>query len=305
MGLTRSQFRAYLQSGTTEGLKAHAPSCENSQQTPFYRMSGEPLPLANIQRDGSCFIVLSGPSLAELDLSLLRRRGVFTLAVNNAATVVRPNAWTLVDPPGKFHEAIWRDPFVMKFVPRRWHSKPLRTRTEGGTFALMKRGNELLKVSDMPNVVGIERNAYFDPEAWLSEPSINWGNSGKYVKRNGQPKCLSVLFCALKLAYALGFRVVYLLGCDFNMSEERPYAFGEVKDAGAVRSNNHSYAVMEGMLAQLRPHFDSAGYHVFNCNPRSALTVFDHVAYREAIECATAHVPQDPLDAKGWYDKSR
>jgi len=155
---------------------------------------------------------------------------------------------------------------------------------------------------DMPGVIGHVRNTTFEPSRWLDEPSINRGNSKKSSERNGHPHCINTMFTAVKSAYALGFRVAYLLGCDFAMSENRPYAFPQAKNAGGVGGNNFSYQKMNIMFGLLKPHFDAAGFHVFNCNPDSNLTAFGHVPYHEAIESATQHIPQDPLDTEGWYE---
>jgi hypothetical protein len=94
-----------------------------------------------------------------------------------------------------------------------------------------------------------------------------------------------------------------LLGCDFQMQEHRPYAFAEDKHASAINCNNNKYRTLSMMLALLKPHFDAAGYRVFNCNPHSGLTVFPFVPYSEAIQKASGHVPQDPLDTINWYRK--
>ena len=44
------------------------------------------------------------------DLGQFERRGILAMAVNNAAAVVRPHLWTMVDDPGNFCDGIWRDP---------------------------------------------------------------------------------------------------------------------------------------------------------------------------------------------------
>jgi hypothetical protein len=273
------------------------------QGTPFRTIHGEPLHLENLYLGASCFIVLSGPSLRELDLSLLRRRGVFTFAVNNAATVVRPDAWTFVDPPEKFHNSIWADPAVLKFVNATRLDWKLREKVGGQLRPLRLNSGREAAARDMPGVVSTVRNAYFNPPRWLQEPSINWGNSKRSARKNGFPRDLNVMLAALKIVYALGFRAVYLLGCDFRMDSARPYAFDEEKHAGAINCNNSKYRTITEMLGLLKPHFDAAGYRVFNANPRSGLTVFPFTTYSEAIEAATGHVPQEPLDTIGWYSK--
>lgn len=275
-------------------------------ETPFLSPDGHPIHLSHIGAGGPAFVILSGPSLNSLDLSQLSRRGVWSIAVNNAATLVRPNAWTYVDPPEKFHDGIWKDPSVLKFVNRRHLTWKLRTRAPDGELVPLMDGKTLLRPKDMPGVVAINRSAEFNPSRWLAEPVINWGHGGKAWRRNPRqyPKVLNVMLCVLKIVYALGFRQAYLLGCDFSMSDAQPYAFAENKQHGAISGNNGMYPKLVSMLSLLKPHFDAAGFRVFNCNPKSYLTVFPHVPYKDAIEAATAHVPQGVLDARGWYVKS-
>lgn len=285
------------------GVGEFAPPPVDPSQTPFMDLERRPIYLGHLGRNSACFIVLSGPSLKTLDLALLQRRGIFTLAVNNAATVIRPNAFAYVDPPLKFCDAIWLDPAVLKFVPDRHFNRPLRTRQADGRIGPLQTDGRAVLVKDVPGVIGMRRNASFDPDTYLPEASINWGSDKKNARRTGQPHVLNSMFCCIKLAYALGFRVVYLLGCDFSMTAQQPYAFDAGKHAAGVDSNNGCYLKMNQMLAALRPRFDAAGFSVFNCNPQSRLTAFDHVGFAEAIQAATSHVPQDPISAADWYTK--
>lgn len=287
--------------------------------TPFIDRYGRPLFLSGQWAGCSAFLILSGPSINSLDLSLLNRRGIATIGVNNSPALFRPNIWTYVDRANKFHQSIWLDPAVMKVVPDRHLDKPLRQKIVGAngksTFIQMLKSlppdplhpdatakTALATPRDMPNVVGCRRSPNFDPATWLAEPTVNWGNSKRSAHRNGHPHILNVMLMATKLAYAMGFRTLYLLGCDFAMDARQPYAFQQAKDPGGCGANNGSYRVLNDLFELLKPKFDAAGYQVFNCNPRSGLTVFPFCHYRQAIEAATAHVAQDPLDTEGWYE---
>lgn len=290
-------------------LPSLQPAAIDPNRSPFRTHDNRSIHLGNLGNGGQCFVVLSGPSLKTLDLRKLNRRGVFTIGVNNAPTVFRTNAWVYVDRPNKFHESIWLDPAVLKFVHYRHLNADVMLRSKNvqtGEFSVLKwwKNGEHVPVTtgSAPGVIGIQRNAYFEPTRWLSEPEINWGNSEKSSRRNRNPRCLNVMFAVTKLAYALGFRTVYLLGCDFSMSQEQPYAFAQTKNIGGVAGNNNSYSTMNKMFDLLRPHFDAAGYRIFNCNPNSGLRTFPHLSFDDAIAAATSHIPQDPLDASGWYE---
>src|SRR5262245_18098135 len=88
--------------------------------------------LADMYRGRPAFLVGAGPSLTTHDLLLLQHRGVLSLAVNNVATVVRPNLWESADDPGNVADAIWRDPGIVKFVPLSHMEKSIRVRDLSG-----------------------------------------------------------------------------------------------------------------------------------------------------------------------------
>jgi len=276
--------------------------------TPFTELTTDkPLHLAGLYRQASLFLVLSGPSAKLLPLDLLRRRGIVTMGVNNSPALWRPNLWTHIDTPCRFHSSIWRDPGITKFVQRRplsVLSKPLRTKRSDGTFDYPS--DSIGQPISSPNVIGIDTNDNFDPGSWLSEPSINTGNGEGASTRNGWPCCRSVIFAALKIAYSLGFGTVYLVGCDFRYDTNCPYSFPEaaktppaVIDPGTAGS---PYQKMAAMLNLLVPRFRFAKFSVFNTNPDSLLAAFPHRSFVDAIDSATAGVDQDPLDTVGWYN---
>ena len=160
---------------------------------------GKPAGLYNLYQAGTLFMVLSGPSLNTLDLSLLTRRGVITMGVNNSPSIVRTQLWTHVDPAKKFHHGIWRDPSILKIMPERKFRERLREKKTDGTFADLKT-----KAVDHPGVVGYKRNANFDPHNWLWEPTVNWGNSEKSAQKNGYPRILNVMLASVRIAFYLG-----------------------------------------------------------------------------------------------------
>lgn len=284
-------------------LVSAPPKIEPTDAVSFVRADGKPLHLNGIYQGASVFLTLSGPSINELDLSKLHRRGVVTFGCNNSTAIFRPNIWLAVDPCEKFHSALWLDPFTLKLISSRKFGDRMRVKLPNGTFDRMKdsSGREIL-VREMPNVAGYVRNSFYNPSTWLSEPTINWGNSKKSANRNHQPRILNSMLALIKCSYVLGFRTVYLLGCDFSMSSEKPYAFEQEGDREKAISNNNGFRTMNQLFHELRPQFEAAGFNVLNCNPLSGLTAFDHISYDEAIERATSHI-QQKLDTVGWYDK--
>lgn len=292
------------------------PTSPAQPDSPFVDIHGRTLHLAGLYRNASCFIILPGPSIRSLDLSLLNRRGIVTFGVNNSPAIFRPNIWTHVDAVDKFHESIWLDPAILKIVNCLRFDFGLRRKLANGRFVPMILNARPTLVRDMPGVIGDRRNGSFEAARYLTEPSTCWGISAAHAARLrrqgkwGGGKCLNVMLAVLKQAYSLGFHTVYLLGCDFRMEASggpggsgsiSPYAFEQSKDDRCIAANNKMFGQLNAIFAELRTHFDAAGYRVFNCNSASGLTAFEYRDYRQAIESATAGVPQDPLDTADWY----
>lgn len=271
------------------------PRAMTPQPSPMLTRFGEPTSLENVYLNGSVFLVLSGPSLLTNDLTLLQQRGICTMAVNNAGCVVRPNIWTFGDSTCKFHEALFRDPAILKILPKPRMGDRIRS----------KQGDQFIQTDDavvkMPGVVCIERNNDFKPDEWLYEKSINWGSGKEWSAKTGYPRVLSTMIQAVRICYYLGFRKVFLLGCDFKMTPESVYAFKQFKHAGGCTGNNASYASIEWIFHQLRPYFKEAGFEVFNCNPNTYMTAFPVLPYQEALDMALQNFPKE-VDTYGWYD---
>lgn len=276
--------------------------------TPFTLPNGEPLDLRNLWAGQAVFLLCGGPSIRSLDLSRLLRRGIMTFGINNSPTLFRTHFQMFVDQPKKFHDGIWLDGGCLKFCPTRMMGRHIRRKLPSGTFEVIRRLDATGTMSDVtprdcPGVVGYERNASLNYDTFLSEPTVNWGHSKKSWQRNkAVPRILNSMLAVLKICYLLGFRIVYLLGADFQMDPACPYGFGQAKDAGQCASNNGGYQSLATILGELRPRFEAAGFRVFNCNPASRLAVFPHVPFGQAVGLASDHVPQDPLDAAGWYE---
>jgi hypothetical protein len=147
-------------------------------------------------------------------------------------------------------------------------------------------------------VVGYRRNEKFHAPRFLSEETINWGNHGKWG--GGR----SVLLASVRILYLLGFRHIYLLGVDFEMSETKRYHFEEGRTVHAIKGNMQTYEKLQRWFSELKPHFQKAGLKVFNCNPRSRLTAFPHLPYAEALAASHAQLG-DPFREKteGMYSR--
>ncbi len=225
--------------------------------------------------DQSIFIICNGPSLVNngYDLSLLKQPGVMTFGMNNGPKTIRSDLWTCVDDPQRFIKSIWLDPKIMKFVPFTFMNTML--------FDSDKWEVTNIRVKKCPNVLFYTRNEKFDKKTFMFEPGFNWGNS----KQNGG--CRSVMLPALKICYILGFKKIYLMGVDFDMSSEYKYHFPEQRANGAIKNNLNTYDRLKNeYLPFINDEFGKCGIKIFNCNKSSKLDIFPYCDYNDAInEC--------------------
>lgn len=260
----------------------------------FRGRGGEPLPLEGMYRGATLFLICSGPSATSLDLSLLNRRGICTMGVNNSWLLHRPNLWVGVDPPHRFSDTGWRDPSILKFVPATHRRSPLKT-FQDGSITMTKR-----RVVDCPNVAFFRRFDGFIPDAFFDMPVCGWGTSKDTADALGIRNSRTVMLAAIWLAVNLGFSTINLVGVDFKMEPEKPYAFGESKDAAGIRSNNHMYRTLTRRLTAVLPALARRRVTIFNANPSSNLTLFPHKPFTQMIEEASSYCAS-PVPEKGWY----
>lgn len=265
-----------------------------NQNVPFFfTREGSEIDLIGQYRGGSIFLICNGPSFANLDKNLLRKPGVITFGMNNGPKSFRPDFWTIVDDPTRFIKSIWLDPKITKFVPQAHFEKPI---FDNATWNMTN-----FLVGECPNVIGYRRNENFNAEHFLDENMMNWGCAAKFG--GGR----SVMLPALKTCYLLGFRNVFLLGCDMKMSETYTYHFDEQRDQGAVKGNMNTYdRLKHEYLPVLKPIFEKNGFNVYNCNLDSELKVFDFVKFEDAVDFATKELG-DVENERTWgmYSKAK
>ena len=251
---------------------------QNKKVRPFFfNRDGEVINIQGLFAGRSIFMICNGPSLLEHNLELLKQPGVMTYGMNNGPKTFRPNFWSCVDHPQRFLQSIWEDSRILKIVPQKHFERSIFD-------------SEKWKVLDKlvytcPNVIGIQRNDKFIAKQFLVEDTFNWGNNKKY---GGGRSIMLPIFRAI---YELGFRKVYMIGCDMVMSETYTYHFDEQREKGAVKGNLDTYdRLVNEYLPQVKPFFDEKGFEVYNCNPHSKLQTFPYMDFEEAVKEAT-----DPL----------
>lgn len=267
----------------------------------FYTREKWSAPLVDLFRGGSAFLIASGPSFKEIDKTTLSKAGAWTMTLNNAVRSFRGNAACIVDDPSRFVASLWLDPKIMKFVPTSHFRKPIwdnRTIQAPGRPVEYRWAPMNVAVGDCPNVFGYQRNEKFHAPRYLREETINWGNH----KRFGGGR--SVMLASLRILYLLGFRKVYLVGVDFEMTDEKRYHFDEGRTEASIKGNMSTYSKMVQWFTELKPLFDKEGFIVKNCNPNSGLRAFPFTTVEEAVGEATLHLGNVEQErTRGMYSK--
>ncbi len=254
----------------------------------IFNAKQQPANLENIYKGSSCFFIGAGPSLNQLDSSLLSQRGILTFAVNNiAARNIRPNIWCCIDKPKSFHRNIWCDPAILKF-----------TKTENSDH-----GFDGGMVNHVPNLFWFKINTFFNSSIFFSEKSISCGCSSTHTDNLGISGGRSVMLPSIRIMHYLGIRTIYLLGCDFNMQPNKPYAFEQTKWSGGIKTNNKMYEILTARLQSLQPKMAELGLKVFNCSPDSKLDIFPRIDFQQAIDIETSRFDKNP-NLKSMYESA-
>ncbi len=139
-----------------------------------------------------CWIIGGGPSLSQLAIADIVNSPCPRFAVNLAgAGLVRPQFWTSYDPTNRFHRSVYLDPSITKFV----HAGRAMDLVPETTY----------KVCECPSLYFIDReqqNGFQQFPGQGTAPITDWQDS---------------LIQAIDIAYRLGFRQLYLAGCDMRI----------------------------------------------------------------------------------------
>jgi hypothetical protein len=206
------------------------------------------------------YLICNGPSFAKTYRDYLNNQNVLTYTLNHGIDSFKSDIWSFIDLPFLFRSKSWLDPKVLKVIPKHYLNEAIEIE---GEYHIIK---------DFPNVVGVKAYACEKNSYELKNDKVCIGEKGT----------LSTFVMALHVCFFLGFREVYLLGCDFDMNNENPYWFKEKHKDDVVEWNNKVYVNLEEILLSMKKMFELNGMNVYNLNPESKLNVFEkkHVTVR-------------------------
>ena len=226
----------------------------------FYRLATDGteigMPLADAYSGPSrtaCWIIGGGPALASLPTERIANSPLPKFSINLAGHgLLRPTFWTAYDPTGRFQRSTYLDPSILKFVPR-GRAMDVVPGTTG-------------KVCDSPNTLFFDRDQTVGFHDFLHRPA-----SDSRPARTGITDWQDSLIQAIHIAQALGFRTLYLAGCDMHIApgsewiEQAAAAGVHYAPRELLRDFHHrclrqglSAAEVESLASPRQYHFDEA-----------------------------------------------
>jgi len=236
----------------------------------FYRFTPDGrqkyIDLKDMQR-GAVFICGGHPSLNDEPLELLNQPGIVTMAMNNTATIIRPNIWVCADKPPCYSTSIIKDPGIMKFA---------RLLYAGEKFS---DGELMANWNSVPNMFFYGVSPHFTHKTILNDTGalVWWKN---------------VFMIAIQLAYRLGFRKIYLCGTAFNIDPKKQYAFDFKLNDYQQDYNQRTYDNAVQQFVKCLPTFKEHGLEVVSCTPISALN--EHIEFMPLTEAIDAELKDYP-----------
>ena len=225
--------------------------------------------------EGQDLYLLGGaPSLAAMDLELLRQPGIVTLAVNNVPYVFpRPNLWLALDKPVCFSPHVYMDPAIMKF-----------TQISRRDLLVGETGK---KVWQCPNLFMFGVKSDFTVADFLRDDrDLVWWKS--------------VFPCALQLAWRLGFKRIHLVGCSFSLEggDRRHYAWQTDNDDSEKDWSQRTYSNDLNRIRALLPTFRKHKLELISCTPDSAaagLLPYEPLASAVRATLSVLPAPRDTM----------
>ena len=229
----------------------------------FFRFIGERRKAIDLDDifSGSCFLLGGAPSLKEVK-DLLVNQPIVLAAMNNTATVVRPDVWVGLDVPANYSPSVLMDPAPMKFT-------------------YITRKDDLIEGNpwrSIPNTYFMSSTKQPNAAFFFKDRDFCWGKN--------------VFIIALQLLYRLGFRTVYTVGCEFNINKEYQYCYETKLNEAQVDWTSKTYDSALRGVREILPMAADFGFKLVSCTKNSKLnTLVEYEDFHEVLGRLRAQVP--------------
>jgi hypothetical protein len=236
----------------------------------FYRYVGQRRKAIDLDGifDGSCFLIGGAPSLSAVKDKFIGKP-IVKMAMNNAATVVRPDLWVGADIPSNYSSSVILDPAPMKFT-------------------YISRRDDVINDIPWKNIP----NTYFVSSSQIKECSFFLNGRDFVWLKN-------VFTLALQILYRLGFNKVYTIGCAFKINKDSQYSYDTKLNDEQIKYTLNTYNSVMNQLAEILRNTPQ-GFELISCTPDSRLNdLVKYVSIDDAIKEAVSHIPTpNTIDCK-------
>lgn len=223
-----------------------------------------------------CWMIGGGPSLVDLPTAEIAASAAPKFAVNLAGHgLLRPDFWTSYDPTSRFQRSIYLDPSITKFVHR--------------SRAMDLVPETTFKVCEAPATL------FFDRAGQRGYHDFPAGSAG-WTRPDGGPAPSSdavtdwqdSLIQAIDIAWRIGFRTLYLAGCDMCVRPggallNSAAAAGVVYRRGELLKDFLDRCRQQGLASdEVDPALLAAQYHFEEAKPLAAAVQTDLHYFRVA-----------------------
>lgn len=220
----------------------------------------------NIHEGKRCFIVGNGPSLRNTNLDLIKNE--FSFAMNRIGLIYDKTEWRpnyFVCPTGNSQRKNWKadiEKSVRLGIPCWFWNQDYNKKL----------------YSDYKNIIYVnckhhkESNQYFKegpPLSWFSTECHNW--MSKYG---------TSLITAMQMAFYMGFKEIYLLGCDLGF-DKKEHHFSKEYDKGAFLKGLSLDKSMTSAHRLMKKAGDEYNVKIYNASLGGSLDVYEKVDYEK------------------------
>jgi len=216
--------------------------------------------LKDLHKDERCFMVGTGPSLTEEKLEMIRKEIVF--GTNTSYKLFFKYAYYCIS-----DKNVWKR---HKFPILRENTTLLLSGHAGRDY-LKNKEKYKNKIYGEPAVFkdlgDIKRNGWQDKNI---KHGTYWGDT------------IMVDLC-LQVAYWMGFKDVYLLGCDCDYSVKEHF---DGEKYGFDKKTNRSPEYWEKVFAaykEIKKVYDKEGRKIYNATPNGNLNLFERVNLEDIV----------------------
>jgi len=220
----------------------------------------------NIHKGKRCFIIGNGPSLNNTNLDLIKDE--YSFAMNRIGLIYdrtkwRPNYFVCPTGNSKLHN---------------WKTDILKTVELGIPCWFWDQKFNKTLYSNYNNIIYVDCKHHVESEKKFENgPPVEWFSieCDKWVSKYG-----TSLIVAMQLAFYMGFKDIYLLGCDLGF-DKKEHHFSNEYDKGAYLKKITLDESMRSAHLLIKKASEKYCVKVYNASIGGILEVYDRVDYEK------------------------